>query len=599
MATQTVQAPTSPTYFTADTYLRVPLEVCRRLVRSRQLTVPPNLTLEELIHEELAVLLLEEDQRDHKWLSSLIHRPVVTIVTLGDDQLYVYGAYHGLQFEQPWSQNTGKLIACAVIQMLLTPFNNQVQQLLASDNRTILVPAAEYYLRHTCHYLPSNILGEIILNRGQIGGPLLQAYHSYHTRYQILTNYGTAQFWQDIYQVPKKYSTDPVGYIIRVKAALPFESYLIQAQQGTLTRNDAYMALGMIIPPSITDTDYVHYLQNNIVHYLSVLKHRNAQLLPLSEWVSMSEEGRLAMLRSRPDVELFTTAQVYVPYSNRPQLLERLMALVDIPNFFLPLGLARATNTETVMATPVQELPLDHSIAMAFGTLSGYRVYELDDLIQSFSVELNGASGPRYPESKDSDNQYFTVAHLQQLSEVLGIMKIGADVVQLKGMVNKHYHRLLSALHPNDEFLINIKELDASVMAEVIEVFQYIIITAMYFRRWQGPGYAYPLADFPPGVPEQTLINSQRLTQLKERFNQPGIKPIFANIPLCQMDRETGEIAPNPHSRFMKHFQDVIADKYCIKLASSDFIYTAVYYLRLLGRNDLIAFDPKDVIPRG
>ena len=598
--------PSPPLQFTADTYLRVPLEVCRRLIRLRQLTVPAHLSLEELIHEELAVMLKEADEHDPSWLASLVRRQVITVVTLADDQLYVYGAYYGLVFERQWSQNTGKLIACAVIQMLLTPFANQVQQLLEADNRTILVPAAEYYLRHSCHYLPSNILGEVFTNQGRLSGPLLQSYTAYYNRHHLLTNCGTVQFWQDIYQVPKKYHSDPIAYIIRSKPALWWESYLIQAQQGTLNRSDAYTTLGMIVPPTVTDDSYVHYLQNNISHYLSVLKHQNAQLLPLSEWTHLSYGDQVAMLGSRPDLELFTAAQAYIPYGNRAQLLERLAGLVDQPNFFLPLSLTRATNTnsETVMATPLKELPLDYSIAIAFGTLSSYWVYELDDLIQSFSVELNGTTGPRRPESAmnssvSTQQQYFEFPQLQQLSEVLTVMKDSADIVQLKGMVNKHYHRLLAALNPNDEFLSHIKDLDASIMAEIIELLQYIIGTGMYMRRWRGPGYAYPLADFAPGSPEQSLINSQRLIHLNEWFKKPAIEKVFTHIPICLYDRTNQQLIPNQHSRFMSLFEDVRSDKHCIILASSDFVFTAAYYLRLLGRNDLVTFNPADIIPRG
>lgn len=602
MAANTLVPVTLPAH---QIYLQVPTEVCRRLVISRKIVLPIGVPLEELIHEELAVLLHEEDAKDPTWLINIVQRQIINIVTLNDNQLYVYGAYYGLHFEQPWSYNTGKLVACAVIQMLLNPQQSYVQQLLIGDNRTILIPAAEYYLRHNSQYLPSAILGEVVINRGQLQGHSLQAYYTYHNRFLLLTTYGSPQFWHEIYQVPKKYNTDPISYIVRTKAPLPFENYLIQAQQGTLTRMDAYTVLGMIIPPTISDADHVQYIQDNVIHYLSVLKHKGTRLLPLSEWKEMTTEAIIPMLGSQPDVDLFNTSQAYIPYRNRVHLLDRLSMLRNTANFFLPLSLNNATNKETIMATPVTELPLDHSVAVVFGTLTSYHVYEVDDLIHAFSAELNGATGPRRPEAtgnhsmRDDDQLYFNLSHLQQLNDLLTVMQITTDTTTLKQLVNKHCHGLLSALHPNDTFLTTISKIDTTTIDQLVKIFQSLITTAMYMRRWPGPGNRYPLDKIHPGVPEPTVIISERLMDLKRMINVPEVWSVFHTIPMVGINSARDQLVPISHSRFMERFGAVVDNVYCIKLASSDFIYTAAYYLGLLGRGELVNFNPLDVVMRG
>jgi len=419
----------------------------------------------------------------------------------------------------------------------------------------------------------------------------------------MLTSYDDVNFLREAYQVPKKYHSDAIAYIVRTKSPLSFENYLVQVQQGTLSRIDAYNGLGMIIPPAISEADYVQYIQDNVASYLPMLKRQKVHLLPLFDWERMSDEDITTMLGTSSDMELFNATQAYVPYSSRAQLLVRLRTLRNSDNFFLPLSVKYATNSETLMATDVNELPLDHSVAISFGKLTRYRVYEVDDLIHSFSVEIDGAAGPRRPENagnramNPSEEQFFTLEHIQQLNDILAVMVVNENTTTLKKLVAKHYQILLSMSCPDDQFLSVIASKSATLVDKMVQIFHNLIITAMYMRRWQGPGHSYPLEDLPVGVPEPTVQISDGILRLKVLIDAPDVLEVFNIVPL--VNRSTTRLEVVPHSRLMSRFEDVADGGYCIKMGSSDFIYTAAYYLCLLGRSDLVNFDPLKVAVRG
>lgn len=565
----------------------------------RSVPVPTGLIVEELILEEMAPLLHAADVKDPAWLNNVINRSAFAMVSLSTNEMYVFGAYHGLTFHRPWSTGVGNLGMCAVMQLLLNPLQHHVKQLIAADNRTALVPAAEYYMGEDCNYMPTSMLGEIITHVGKLTGSVLEAYHTLQYRYRALTNYGGALFWNDLYKVPKKYQTDPIGYIIRNRSPHLFEDYLIRVYQGNLTRNDVYQIMGMIIPPTVDDSNLARYIQDNVGYYINVMKRQGnpTLVMPLDKWSSVKASDRLVMLEACTDLVILSTAQAYLPYSGRDVLLRKIVSLVDTPGFFLPLGITGASNQETVMATPVKDLPLNYSVAIAYGTLQRYWIYELEDLIHGFAVVLDGADAPRRPESKDP--QYFTVEDLTQLLDIMTVMSKSAELAELQELTVKHRLRVLSALHPKDLFMKNISEAEHSSVLQMVELLEYFIITGMYMRRWQGPGHPYPLLDFPQGVPEQTVIVSDRLLYLREQVNRPEIHKIFSSMSLCDMDYVSGEIKIKAHTTLSSRFNELVSNNHCIKLGSTDFIFTAIYYLRILGRGDVVTFTLTDLTTRG
>jgi hypothetical protein len=117
----------------------------------------------------------------------------------------------------------------------------------------------------------------------------------------------------------------------------------------------------------------------------------------------------------------------------------------------------------------------------------------------------------------------------------------------------------------------------------VSEFLHQIFITGMYMRRWKGPGNPYPLrtADTrcesdPEPIVQANLAIAQAILDRMSEYTLD----FCMNLPIVQyLHNGALDVEDNPFSR---EWNNVVASQQCIRMASSKFVGTAVYYLRQL-----------------
>ncbi len=142
--------------------------------------------------------------------------------------------------------------------------------------------------------------------------------------------------------------------------------------------------IGMYLPPNSTRIE--DYILQNLIAYRSVVERKPGLILPALDIPATLTPKYLSQFR---DLEIFISLGVFFTYHSRGHLLERVSQLLVKPGFFRPLNNGQALyspiNRQTTLLTDIT----DQSIfTVAFGTLSQYRVYELEELDHAFRFIL-------------------------------------------------------------------------------------------------------------------------------------------------------------------------------------------------------------------
>jgi hypothetical protein len=126
----------------------------------------------------------------------------------------------------------------------------------------------------------------------------------------------------------------------------------------------------------------------------------------------------------------------------------------------------------------------------------------------------------------------------------------------------------------------------------VSEFLHQIFITGMYMRRWKGPGNPYPLRagdtrcerDPEPIVRDNLSIAQAILDRMSDETRQ-----FCMNLPIVQyLNRGRFDVETNP---FSSEWNNVVTGQQCIRMASTKFVGTAVYYLNRLLNETIVGME--------
>jgi hypothetical protein len=397
---------------------------------------------------------------------------------------------------------------------------------------------------------------------------------------------------------------DPIAGIAK-KEPVPLEAVIRLMQSHPIPLLAQHV--GMTIPPHL---DSGQYFRNNILQYETVIQRpTNLSPLTLERLMAMREAEVEPYLKQFTDEEILRCTGAYVNYASRHDLIVNLSALRTRENFFVPLN-RNCRNAQTQLFSDTADPTL---FIIAFGTLTRYWGYEIDELMSSFtyneSIDTRRSTRGDFIFRHPEDTRVaFTVAQIDQLHQLLLPWSTQPMVPPL---ISRLTEGLMEARQKTDydrqlirDFRRIVKEQQLIVRDYLFSLFQ----AGMYMRRWEGPGHPYPqksnqTENVKISPDANTLKSLQQVHRIIDQFD-PTTKRLIYGEYVNRSDQISGGLriveyfGPQPEqsrSCISDLMYQVIRSDFCIRMASSKFVGTGAYYLRLLFNETVPNFDPTHV----
>jgi hypothetical protein len=344
----------------------------------------------------------------------------------------------------------------------------------------------------------------------------------------------------------------------------------------------------MMVPPGINPDWYFHVSYPEYARVLTrSIDHFSLNLNTLKQ---MSVDERRWLLLTYTDRELLDAFEILPAYSTRSELVTTLAERMDLNGFFIPLAI-RCRNDKTTLLSYTREPGL---VLIGYGTVLSYWGYEIDELRGAFYPE-GSPGGPIIYRRPDRPQKIWSVEEMRDLYRLLG---------SLPGSEALRYHLHQSFLRDPDNGSTELIDTFIHYSEEQkhhIELWlQLLFETAMYMRRWEGPGHPYPLRsyqthvnDLPDVAVSQGLINLDQLTTTFDVATQNFIRAL-REVRHYQTTQLLGRyvVTTLPLTRILERIQN---EEECIRMASSDLIISTNYYHELLFGSSFPDFEVSEL----
>lgn len=211
----------------------------------------------------------------------------------------------------------------------------------------------------------------------------------------------------------------------------------------------------------------------------------------------------------------------------------------------------------------------------------GFQCYNISDLIHIFNLYPNFYANPYRPHERFDDEDIINIYNVLPPSPQKEEFKSILPESKLISSVDDIYQWILA--NPEHSYLIK-------------EYFNKLFELGMYLRRWQGPGYAYPLNDL---LIEGETFECPIAFSVASKATQTGgiLGDILKNISnpelilnLPTADKIDGQLQPSLNT-IGQILEEVQNGNYCIRMTSTIIAYTGAYYLSLLFNSQPPGFD--------
>jgi hypothetical protein len=269
--------------------------------------------------------------------------------------------------------------------------------------------------------------------------------------------------------------------------------------------------------------------------------------------------------------------------------------------FFRITNIALSKNRKTLI---MDEEPDESTIVIGYGYLDMFVMFDLDDLIASFSRnDTKLFSNPCFSSSPSdygliSQMRSFTDVEITQLRRILmsiaselqeDISPSVSDINDLDTLLLLIQARTDLMMQANQEIKDLVAEARLLNVADLRIVKQWltaIFNLGWYFRRWKGPGHPYPLAkhdterNVNPAV-KGTTTNQAAATVVNsiyelERSMSSSVKTFIDRLLVADLTNKMFVTRPE---RLVTLMKAVLSDQYCIRVSSKLMIVTSFCYL--------------------
>lgn len=371
------------------------------------------------------------------------------------------------------------------------------------------------------------------------------------------------------------YPVHPMEKVIRDdQAILESENPVVLAE-----RNERLIRhFGMILPTYVDRHGETFYITQNLYYYARILTRRDEPLLTNEGLAFLPTAIIQRYLYQLTDLEIARSVGVHVVYQNRVAMIELTAEAFRTPTFLVVDKRVRwrSINRETISGNDV----MDRSVFMfAFGTPVRYQTYELNDLLEAFYTDTEtGAAVFRHPENQNLQFNEEEIIDLETFLQFNRNMPGARELRERIREIKRHAGDSSVLLQGLKRRLETFSEVDKMLVREFLKSVFY---TGMYMRRWRGPGNPFPFLEEettcrlnPEGV---VLENISLGRDILERMSE-GTRSFVLGLNCIQYSH-SGDIEIEQR-QFSKEWDDVIAGRQCIRMASTKFVGTGMFYLK-------------------
>jgi hypothetical protein len=391
----------------------------------------------------------------------------------------------------------------------------------------------------------------------------------------------------DLYQIgPER---DQLLELVKLESIHPLEEFIVNFSRIPVL--DLAHNLGMIIPPNVNVNTY--FLEN-VLSYRHVASRKEGleppniqailKLLALNQGrqFNFHDNRGIESLQSYTDLELFATFGLYINYSSREDLINRLIQLclpIGLPigrpdrerqNFFFVPFRRNCQNKETFLFNKTDDPEL---FIIAYGNFENYLGYEPDELSSSFQYRDDDFLFLR-PENLRS------VFLLREIEQLFDLVKLFPEEKELERKIAKGLEEFRNKTDYDREVISHLRTVSVETRNLIRDYLYAIFETGMYMRKWQGPGYPYPIkkrqteSDFSPD--QRT---NESITQIRAIFDQisKGSQKLLHRLRVVEYYKDGPQQSKNS---IWDYIISVGNGDFCIRMASTKFVGTGYYYLK-------------------
>jgi hypothetical protein len=391
----------------------------------------------------------------------------------------------------------------------------------------------------------------------------------------------------DLYQIGS--DRDQLLELVKLESIHPLEEFIVNFSQIPVL--DLAQSLGMIIPPNVNIRTY--FLEN-VLSYRHVASRKEGLEPPNIEAILKQltlNQGRyfnfpdnrgIESLQSYTDLELFAAFGLYINYSSRADLINRLVQIslplglpIGRPDrerqnlFFIPFR-RNCRNKETFLFNQTDDPNL---FIIAYGNLENYLGYEPDELSSSFQYRDDDFLFLR-PENLRS------VFLLREIEQLFDLIKLFPEGKELERKIAEGLEEFRNKTDYDREVISHLRTVSVETRNLIRDYLYAIFETGMYMRKWQGPEYPYPIkkrqteGDFSPD--QRT---SESITQIRAIFDQisKGSQKLLRQLRVVEYYKEGPQQSKNS---IWDYIISVGNGDFCIRMASTKFVGTGYYYLK-------------------
>lgn len=355
----------------------------------------------------------------------------------------------------------------------------------------------------------------------------------------------------------------------------PFEYLLLL---GLLHPDVFYQQVEVAVPPNIP---YHTYIKDNILQYEGLVDSlpEIAKHMPL--------EFSRKFYEKLHDNILISIIGGYPLFYDRNSLVDNIISLVNVNGWFILLipDKKKIKNKDciTSLFSSLDELREDEEIVLAYGSSTEYYFYETEELKNSIYLD-NDEELWKFINPQGGDK--FSYICMYRLLDLLFMIK------SVNSKADDLYKHIEFALKDSKFFSEEDKNMrilyfsmDEDEQKKIFEFLEMMFYSGMYMRKWKGPGHKYPLKEKDTfGNEDHQVKVTECLDLLKNYFNED---PIYNNFYVINKDNKEGY--------FIGLFNKVRSGDYCIRMASTRFISTAICYRILLMKEMWPDIDINDI----
>lgn len=401
--------------------------------------------------------------------------------------------------------------------------------------------------------------------------------------------------------------------------SIPMESFILYVtpeHHQTLINS-----LAIQVPLGV---DSYTYVRDNILYYRALVDRiaNQTQVQPFTYNQVPTNLDRYS------DLELITNIQAFFPYASRPNLMETIRDRTQNPGWFVPL-IRHCGNRETMVGTQTADTTV---FLVAFGTLDNYHCYELGELLGAFrftteeveegtrtEMTLDYETGAEIevvvPNIVERQGPFifqnpaggiFDQGEVQSLQALLRLWARGQGdpflgeaetAQQLLARIDEGLATLFERTGRDQELVRTFRRLPRDQQQLIEEWLMLVFDAGWYMRRWKGQGCPYPIQEKATTVKiDPEVLTTPALTairNLETRMTKDALR-FIQQLPTVEYRK--GRAIQGNRSLESEWISPVIAGSACIRMASSRFIGSAFYYIRLLTNRVIPGFDPADVV---